>query len=242
MDLDFSISDINTVLELSTIYRTNLKDQDKERIYDAKKRLAIILLVTAWETYIEEVIKSEFSSKLRKSNDANEFKGVFRAIAKNRYQNGITADDILKWTGNGWKDLVKSQFEEDLASKKFNTPNADEIGKLFSHYLNIRIKKWWGWKGMTFAKVVKKLDNLINFRGEFAHRSLSQFRVVGHHRHSIKTSDIEKFKEFILRLAECISASLGYKKKNVDITKQAKMNVLNEDEYVSKLELVKPKE
>ncbi len=233
LNLHLSISDINTVLGLSEPSKFNPYDDEGIRVYNAKKRLAVISLVTAWETFIEDILKYAFEHRIKNSIDPKDFEKVIKIILDDLKKSEIKPYDIILWTGDNWKRLIEKQFNKDIYS--LHTPNADKINELFSHYLKINIIQFWKWTGLSHTKVKDKLQKLIKYRGEFAHRGQSLRNSDGEHH--ITLSQVNSFRNFIIKLSNCVVDSLGYKKPYT-IEKVSGINAGNEEKYISKLELV----
>jgi hypothetical protein len=65
--------------------------------------------------------------------------------------------------------IIKDKLEEDL--KRFNTPNTDNVKRVFLTYSGNDITTSWAWNNVMSKEAQQKLNQFIVKRGEAAHRS-----------------------------------------------------------------------
>ena len=135
-------------------------------------RAGVILTVTAWETFIEDTAKAQFLHRLNTASNPKDMLRIFNSVAifwiGKRGNNTITPPELLKWSSDGWKDVLKDAFLAELSS--FNTPKSDNIATLFKRYIDIDPRAFWSWHGMTSDQACQQLDELVSIRGGFVHR------------------------------------------------------------------------
>lgn len=164
----YAIQDVDRLIELyDQISRGKLTTAARRS--SALKRAAVILSVTTWETYIEDIIRERFELRLKDQTSPEDFRSAL-CLGAQVWLNGNPAPpDILKWTGDAWKETVRWQLSQDL--QKLNTPNTQNIRKLTKHYLGDDLTAHWKWRGVSPSSAQQRLDELIKLRGEFAHRA-----------------------------------------------------------------------
>lgn len=162
-------------LALSDVY--TLLNADKHLVFDiagsaAFIRAGIILTVTAWETFIEDTVKARFMARINAATNATDVSNTFNAVAGawigKLGEKRPTPQDLLRWTGDGWKVLLTNHFTAEIAT--FNTPKSENVIALFKRYVGFDIKSVWRWHRMTPDDVCQQLDELVSIRGALVHR------------------------------------------------------------------------
>jgi hypothetical protein len=171
--IDFSMARYDAVTLLRIHDReTGRKSGRPKPELEALKRSALILSVTAWESFVEDTVTEQLDKLLKRTNDPVAISHVFNHIADewlNRTGNGARrAPDLIKWTADHWKDLIRESLRKSLVS--FNTPGSEQVAKLFKKYLDKDVSKTWAWHGVTSAAAREQLDQLIKLRGEVVHK------------------------------------------------------------------------
>ena len=107
------------------------------------KRSALILSVTAWETYLEDFLREKFDPILRAAAQLSDVQSVFNTVAAKWIDsnNRTTLQNTLcDWTGVGWKGKIKSYFGKQI--NELNTPNSEKCSRLFKVFLNVALKDY----------------------------------------------------------------------------------------------------
>jgi hypothetical protein len=166
------------------------------------KRAGIILIVTAWETFIEDILELYVNQKLDNASSPSEMQKAFNAVAQiwyvailNKQDGHPKPNDFVNWTGENWKQLIRDKLQEDLST--LNTPKSKNVGDLSKRYVGVDITDSWSWRGMSGQRACRKLDRLIELRGELAHRLVNYFEA----RSSIRRDRLINDIDFIERLA-----------------------------------------
>ena len=157
----------------------------------------IVLLLACWEAYIEDLAAAAFKRLLTVATEPTAFPEHVLAIAAKE----IKKSDTLTFWGiakDGWKaELTKhGQRVLDLYIERgsFNTPSAPKIDRLFSEMVGLTsVSKQWYWGGMSHIRSAEKLAQLIELRGNIAHRVKTS--------HPVMKADVVQYKQFIYRLA-----------------------------------------
>jgi hypothetical protein len=138
----------------------------------ALKRSALILAVTAWESFVEDTVTEHLKTLLAKNKAPETMSSVFNAIAhewSDPNRSGTRKPpEYRQWTGDGWKTIITHSLQKYLES--FHTPNTENVRTLFTRYLSVDPTKQWSWQAVGPAKAQKQLDALIKVRGGVVHR------------------------------------------------------------------------
>jgi hypothetical protein len=172
-NFDFFLMDIDALLATHERETRGTRGRPS-REHDIFKRAALVLLVTAWETFIEDTLGELFTDRLKDARTPNDIDSTFRAVAHSALDNAkLQPNDLIAWAGDGWKTQIRQRFDEEIAA--LNTPNSDNIQRLFRRYLNDDVTKSWTWQRTTRKDACQRLDALIRLRGELIHRSKELF-------------------------------------------------------------------
>lgn len=177
---------------------------------EALKRSALILAVTAWESFVEDTVASELKRKLDTSSKASDMQSIFNAVAEEWLDPERSpkrhGPDLAKWIGDGWKIRVLDSLQKALET--FHSPNTEKTNKLFKRYLGITVQDKWSWQGVSSRTAQKKLDELIKLRGRVVHRGKTL------HPMSAKVPDIKRRTvvdalNFLYKLVSATESTLG---------------------------------
>jgi hypothetical protein len=176
-----------------------------KRYLDVLKRAGIIVGITAWETYIEDIIRSRFEKNIEQAVSPKDIQSAFNSVAEEWLSAKPKPPDLAKWASEGWKALIHEKFKKDIES--LNTPSSENIRKLSKRYLNLDLTQKWKWPGVTSEEACRKLDNLIKLRGAIVHRG----RSASEKRRTITKRQLVDSLVLIQRLAVCTEAALKAK-------------------------------
>lgn len=139
-----------------------------ERI-EVLKRAALILGVTAWETYLEDLLNETFGPLLRTTESPTALPSAFDQVAKRWLKNpeSLSATGLTSWTGDRWREHFQNFFDGEI--RAHNTPNSKNARKLFRTFLNIDLATIWKWRGYNFEAACKRLDEMVTKRGAITH-------------------------------------------------------------------------
>ncbi len=141
---------------------------------DALKRGALILTVTAWESFVEATVSEIFNARLQRASAPSDIQSTFNFAANDwlapNTHTRLTPPELQKWTGHEWKERIRDSFNEYL--RHFNTPNTKNVRTLFKRYVGIDdITRNWSWSGTPQSAARERLDRLIHERGDAVHRA-----------------------------------------------------------------------
>jgi len=172
-NFDFLLQDIEILMEKHNDATKNYPGRPP-REYDVFKRASLILLITGWETYIEDSLKLYFQHRLSSSKDPSDLKSAVIAAAADK-MDSTKADPkiLLHWTGTGWKSVTNEYFLKRVEA--LNTPDPKNIRSLSKTFLGFDITSHWRWQGSSSANTCRNLRDIIRIRGDLTHRSKELF-------------------------------------------------------------------
>ena len=165
------------ILEIASIF-DNMNDRPGPNRYYGLLNGALVLLVSSWEIYCEEVCQQAAD---RISNRANLVfsslpvrarKDILVYAGSNFGGNRDPFDEkIALLPDGGWKELIKERiagYISDFNTPKFTRQRAKDLNGLFRHVLGIRMSQ----EINNFVEeqgFCEKLDAVVTLRGEIAH-------------------------------------------------------------------------
>src|SRR6202043_2002826 len=80
------------------------------------KRSALILAVTAWESFVEDTATEQLDELLKRTTDPAAISSIFNRIADEWLsRNGARrAPDLINWTADKWKNCVRQSLKRYL--------------------------------------------------------------------------------------------------------------------------------
>jgi hypothetical protein len=199
--VNFSLA-INEIRNLLGYYSGLSKNQSNMNL-EVFKRSSVILIVTAWESFVEDMLGLHINHRLNDAKSPTDISKAFNTVANNwyvaiinRYDNHPKPNDFTKWTGDNWKELIREKLREDLIS--LNTPKSKNISDLSKRYLGVDVTQKWNIERTNAIQVSERLDQIIELRGEITHRIVNYFEA----RSSIRQSDLAGNLNFVEQLAK----------------------------------------
>ncbi|MEU6582226.1 HEPN domain-containing protein [Nocardia sp. NPDC046763] len=150
-------------------------------------RAALIVLMTAWETYIEDVCLEAFDHMMSSVRDPTNLPHELRAKVAKAHKN--------PWAlaGHAWREAARNEVSREVAS--LNTPNSSKVDELVC--LSTGIQGALGqcaWANMSAEKLADYLDEFTQIRGEIVHK--------GHAPGDLDVKGVRLWCEWIVRLAD----------------------------------------
>jgi len=157
---------------------------------------AIILLLACWEAYVEDLAENAFKHMLKTATSPKIFPDHVLALAAKQVTK-LGPERIWELADVGWKISLENHkdkiLEKYIIKGSFNTPSAQNIDRLYAELIGLTsASKQWYWPGMSRVNTKDKLQDLIELRGQIAHRVESSKPVY--------KKDIVEYKNFIGRL------------------------------------------
>jgi hypothetical protein len=174
------------------------------------KRSALILAVTAWESFVEDTVTEQLDKLLKSTADPAVISAIFNGIADEWLDPARSGrrkpPELILWTGDKWKDLIRQSLRRSLDS--FHTPNSEHTAKLFKRYLGVNIVTKWAWQAVSPEKAQKQLDALIKPRGGVVHTGRT-FHPLSKQSKDVRKGDVVKALNLVYCLVEATEAALG---------------------------------
>jgi len=203
VNFDYALKDLQRLRALSSGGASSRPGRPDPKL-EVYKRSAVILTVTAWESYIEDTLRAAATARIDAAESANDVMSAFAPAAL-----GWLSDEkrrkpefLLSWTGDGWKAKIKEQLQKEL--EKLNTPDVSNISKLSTRYLGMDLPSKWYWQSTSAIKAKKWLDQLINLRGKLAHRTKEFYESA-----QVKHADVVKSIELVRHLVDRTEKVVG---------------------------------
>jgi len=195
------------------VYLMKMHDKGTQRkvgrpdiAFEVYKRASIILLVTAWESYIEDTIRHVAAQRIRDASSPSAMPKAFNACAQAWLGDSPKPTELQEWTGDGWRDVLSKRLAKEVSS--LNTPNSENIKHLTVRYLGFDLTEKWCWPSTSSKMATTKLDKLIELRGKLVHRGKDVFSSS-----PVKRADVEEGMELVKRLVKHTDLALPVSSK-----------------------------
>jgi len=172
-NFEFAIADVREILRQYDS-RTDHRSGRASRQSEVLKRAAVILSVTAWESFIEDSLRDRASAAINTAARPMDLQSLFNSVAHDWLERTPKPPGLADWTGDGWKTLLRNKLESDILT--LNTPNSQHVRVLSKRYLGEDITTRWRWEGTTPAQAARRLDSLMRLRGDVAHHGREAFK------------------------------------------------------------------
>lgn len=172
---------LKDVEELNTAH-ANLRTGNRGRQWDlaALNRSVIVLTVSAWEAYVEDLVL--------------ECVDLLRSPTQPAQPGGSP----LAWPHNAWPAL---NAEVKRVAKQLHTPNPPNVKRLVATATGLAdVTLGWSYRRCNNAKAIQKLDELLTLRHQIAHGVHP--RPVVHNKYATWAP------LFVARIVECTESTL----------------------------------
>ena len=112
INFDFAIDDAERLLKLHDTETKGQRGRPSRQV-EVFKRAAIILSVTAWESFVEDTIRTSAQGKIRAATSPADINRTFNSVAQAWLQQSPKAPDLAQWVGDGWKSLIRDSCVRD---------------------------------------------------------------------------------------------------------------------------------
>lgn len=150
-------------------------------------RAAVVLLATAWENYVEQVVTEAFAHVLNEGCTAAQMSPALKALLTRKAK-----DDVAAVTGDGWKAIAEVGVDATVGA--LNNAGPGQVTGLVHECLGISgILGAISWQGVSSDDVERKLSSLINdLRGDIVHQ--------GKTASPLHLGEVRKHRDFVTRL------------------------------------------
>jgi RiboL-PSP-HEPN len=173
---------------------------------------AIVLLCAVWEAYCEDLADEALRHLVSHSADPSALPKLLKQnIAKELKSN---PNELAVWqlAGSGWKTHLEGRMNALKERRDFdwNNPKTVHVEKVFEHAVGTRgVTLAWHWKHVSASSAGKKLDKMVELRGDIAHRGkaaekVKKFHVVRYLTHInrlVETTD-DRMREEVTRITK----------------------------------------
>src|SRR5215472_2676416 len=106
-NFDFAMRDVARLLQL---YDAGVRERRGPPSADLEvfKRAGLILAVTAWESFVEDTVTSEFKVRLGDATTPRDVLTAFNTVAERWLSEKRRPPELLAWSGNDWKVVLRS--------------------------------------------------------------------------------------------------------------------------------------
>ena len=133
----------------------------------------IILLVSYWEAYLEDIAEEALKHIIQKVENSNKLpKELKKEIAK---ELNNEKDDLAVWKlcGDNWRQLCLKRFDvlTENRNRNFNSPKSHLTNEFIQKAIGLEnITSVWKTNTLNSKECSKRLDDIIALRGAIAHR------------------------------------------------------------------------
>lgn len=211
----YGMADVTTLLaqhDQATQRARGRPDRDLEVF----KRAAVILSVTAWETYVEDIITTIARERIERATSPADVQRTFNACVDTWHaglqaaNQRVTPSKLQEWTGDGWKARLLENLAKSL--DKLNTPNTENISALSKRFLEKDLTLLWRWQGSTPTQAAIRLDTLIKLRGALVHRSGNVLEPA-----AVRRDDVIEAMWLLNKLVEITATGVGRAPRSVSV-------------------------
>lgn len=204
------LKNIDTVDRLCETYNL-VKSQRATRgraAFDHITRSAIIFLASAFEVYIEDSIKECCKHNISFAKDADKLPHDIKGSICEYVKKDGNKTSPIELCDEGWRKVYTKMA--DKKTEKLNTPKTRQLIEMFSSLIGIsenQIKK---------VDCINKLDAVISFRGEIAHRGRADAYV--------KIDKVKEERETIMKIVKSIDKTILWYFKTTNKNKRLPWN------------------
>lgn len=144
---------------------------------DVLFRSAIVLLVSHWEAYIEDICEEALQLIVKEAPSSKALSDdIKRHIARELKE---SKNELEPWkiADGGWRQLLTVRLGQmkDARNRIFNSPKTSNVSDFVERTLGLKnIQSNWKLEDYSAADCAEKLDELIEIRGSIAHRGKSR--------------------------------------------------------------------
>jgi hypothetical protein len=177
-----SASDIDHLIDLHETM-VNVFEADAEPVpegYEVVFRSAVVLMVSHWEAYIEDICSEALDHLVRHTTDPTKLPKEIKKQVAGEIKRSSNEIEVWKLADAGWKAYLRGRLAafKELRDRSFNTPKAENTADFIKRTLGIEdVRSAWSFDGKDSKAISEQLDRLVAIRGEIAHRGRLQQRL-----------------------------------------------------------------
>lgn len=136
-------------------------------------RSAVVLMVSHWEAYIEDITSEALNHLVSKTKESTSLPKEIKKQVATELKAATNEIEVWKIADGGWRPYIKGRLKnfKEVRDRNFNTPKALKTQEFIKVAIGLEnICSAWATDEVTEAEAKKKLDALIEVRGQIAHR------------------------------------------------------------------------
>jgi hypothetical protein len=173
-----TLSDSDVLIDLHNgVVRLFTADADDQEPMpeglDVLLRAAVVMMVSQWEAYIEDICSEGLNHLVEHVPDASILPKEIRKLIAVELKGDKNEVAVWDLAGDGWRRYLHSRLSKlkEGRDRSFNTPKAQNTADFVRCVLGIAdIRESWAFDDLQPAAVAKRLDMLVEVRGQIAHR------------------------------------------------------------------------
>ncbi len=172
---DDNVTDIAHLVELYDAV-VDTAEADNEAVpkgAEASLRSAIVLMVSHWEAYVEDISAEALEHLIVHLKTADGLPKEIKQLVSKELKALPHELAIWQLADGGWKAYLKARLagQREARNRNFNSPKAQATADFIRSVTGVDdVRKAWHWASVRPEKASKKLDSLIELRGQIAHR------------------------------------------------------------------------
>jgi hypothetical protein len=166
--------------------------------YDVEvlNKSGVVLLVATWEAYVEDLATAAFDSLFAAANVHTVFPAKVLALAARELRTAADERRVWELAGSGWQAVLRRHRQAVLERYvgTLNTPKPEQIDGLFNELIGLpSLSSHWRWIKMKPDSAKGRLTELVELRGDIAHRVKTT--------RSVTKAEVTRALDFTSRLA-----------------------------------------
>ena len=131
-------------------------------------KVAIVMIVTAWETYCKDAAKQTLEQMLQRADHPDSLKKEVRVAVAEELRDRKNPMLVWNLAGDNWRESIISLLQPHT---EIGSPDADRVSKMMKSMVGLGdLTKTWYWRGMSVERAEAKLARLIVLRGDIVHK------------------------------------------------------------------------
>ena len=134
---------------------------------------AIVLIVACWESFIEELALSAFEFLLANATSYDCFPSKVLVQASAPLRDDQDKRAVWRLAGDGWREVLVNhrKYVVEMRLDKFHSPRCEGVDSLLSELIGFpSLSSTWHWPRSNNTLTKARLEELIDLRGEIAHK------------------------------------------------------------------------
>lgn len=158
----------------------------------ALNKAAIVLTVTAWETYCKDAAIQSLRRILEQAETPDSLEKAVRFAVAEELRNRKNPTLVWRLAGDEWREFAVSILTPHT---EIGSLNAANVTKMMKNMIGLEnLASTWNWQGMSVDRAAEKLLDLIVLRGDIVHKGSTD--------QSIRKIDVTDYLGHVERLVD----------------------------------------